>query len=311
MNTFRQGLQRLIHKRLSTAQQAQISHCEDTRWHNGTNSAHQQHIFRFPINARQVKKRYQSATESQLIDRINICKCNKLLLISSLFWNTVYIVCKYNYKYNWRIFNINDITSGIRSIAIIFHTLQRISLMFSFVLNMYYSFLNTIYQIGNIFIILFCIVTFTVCTIITLVYIFIAQGLQETSNYTCSTAFLCDDDALALRVTIGAVSDMLWNIFFAIFLVKTGWAYKWQNLSALPTPMFWNLITAGAGNENGASNSSKSTKSGNRRRKKKNTISDKSSDNINSNQTATIEDIRVASVTSRRRALSDEDGLHI
>ena len=255
MKAFRQSLHQLLkHKPSDTAQQVQISHCDDTMLHDAANSMPKQHIFKFPNNIKHVNKQYKSARE--------------LELISSLFWNTTYIFANISTNMIIVFFNLHDITSGIRSIAIMFNPLPRIS--------------------------------FTVYAITTLVYVFIAQGLQETSNYNYSSDFCCDDDKLALHMAIRAVICTLWNVFFAIIFVKIlqqakqdGVANE-QNLSTLPAPDFPSLITAGACNK---SCSSKSTTSDNRCRKKKHNIYNKHSDNINS-ETVSIENIGGTSVVS-------------
>ena len=144
--------------------------------------------------------------------------CN-LRLGLIIFLCLLIVVCN---RYAQLKFNLWVTSSpDIRSIPIMFYALQSILLMFFVVLRIYYSFLNTTHQIDNKLIILFRIITFTVYTITTLVYIFIAQGLiyyKKLQTITI-TDFFCDDER-ALRITIAAAIDMLWNEFFAIFWLK-------------------------------------------------------------------------------------------
>ena len=203
MKAFRSALQQLKHKPFNASQQPQFNHCEHIRLYNATNSVHKQHILKFPINTKHFKKGYKSASQLELIDKI--CKCNKSLVISSLFWNKSYIFANINTIIIMVFFNIRDITSDIRSIPIMFYALQRISSMFFFVLRVYYSFINTIHQIDNI--IVFRIMTFTVYILTILVY-FISQGLIYYKKLQ------------TISITIAVAFDMLWNTFFAIFFGK-------------------------------------------------------------------------------------------
>ena len=131
MKGFQQTVRQFKHKPFNTSQQPQINHWDHTGLYNATNSLHEQHILKFSSNTKHLTKRYKSAKELELIDKI--CKCNKALLISSLFWNAIYTFSNIN--------TINIIivvfTSDISSIAITIYALQ----CSFFVSSIYYSFL--------------------------------------------------------------------------------------------------------------------------------------------------------------------------
>ena len=135
---------------------------------------------------------------------------NKSLLLSSIFWSMIYIFSSLVTVGMIIFFDKRIMSCGTRSLVFIPYGLQRISLMLFFILRLYFSFVNTNYQINYCKTIIFVLITFIIYSTSASTYIIL--------SFTFEDGFDCHHNAF-FPLMFSLFTDMIWNIFLASFFM--------------------------------------------------------------------------------------------